>query len=165
MASLLALKCEKFPCLWGVTWGFRQPLLLVVMVVSCYFGVFYVTVGMSSGSTLLWGWWVCLTSILVSVLECFSCLLFLCASSDWELVWLVLLVVLKCNAEICILQWFDALHRNCCNWYNWFYRSYLDLMLVYVILGLFNTLLKTVMIIPASFVGCTAVYCLTLWLL
>ena len=53
-----------------------------------------------------------------------------------------LLVTLKCNAEICILQCFDALCGNCCDWYDCFYRLYLDLMLVYVILWLFGTLLE-----------------------
>ena len=85
---------------------------------------------------------MCSISTLVSVLECFSFLIFPCALSDQELVRLVLLVALKCNAEIYILQHFDALCRDCCDFYDWFYWSYLDLMLVYVILGLFDAILK-----------------------
>ena len=105
---------------------------------------------------------MCSTSTLVSVLECFSCLIFPCALSDQELVRLVLLVALKCNAEIYILQCFDTLRGNCCDWYDWFYRSYMDLMLVYVICGYLILYLKTVMTVTASFVSCTEVCGLTL---
>ena len=62
----------------------------------------------------------------------------------------------------CILQCFDALSGNCCDWYDWFYMSYLDLMLVYVICGYLIFYSKTVTTVKISFAGCTEVYNLTL---
>ena len=97
---------------------------------------------------------MCPTSTLVSVLECFSCFIFPCSLFDREL---VLLVALKCNAEMCILQCFDAFRGNCCNWYDWFYRSYLDLMIMYVICGYLVLYSRTVMADMTSFAGCTGV--------
>ena len=100
---------------------------------------------------------MCSTSTLVSVLECFSCLVFPCSLLNRELVRLVLLVALKCNAGICILQCFDAFHGNCCDWYDWFYRSYLDLILIYVVCGYLVLYSRTVMADRTNLAGRTGV--------
>ena len=70
--------------------------------------------------------------------ECSSCS-FSLLLSEQELVRLVLLVALKCNANICILWCFDALRESCSNWY--FHWSYYDIRLMHVICGYLDILL------------------------
>ena len=102
-----ALKCKKFPCFWGVAWSSRQLLWLVVLVVIGYFwGVLHHCGGVFWPWLLLWGWWVCLTLVLVRPLECFSCLLFPCYLLVRELVQLVGLVVLEWDINVCTMYLF-----------------------------------------------------------
>ena len=84
--------------------------------------------------------------------KCSSCS-FSLLLSDWELVRLVLLVTLKCNANICILWCFDALCESCSDWYDWFCFSYYDIRLMHVICGYLTFYLETVTTVTTSFIG------------
>ena len=130
------------------------PLLQLWNVSKCIISGCYlrlssnITIGHNGHNYMLWGHFLSLWGVfsvfdfivgVVSVLnlyfgECssgsFSLLL-----SKWELVQLVLLVALKCNANICIFWCFDALHEHCSNWYDWFHWSYYDIRLMPVICG------------------------------
>ena len=86
--------------------------------------------------------------------ECSSCSIFVILS-DRELVRLVFLVALKCSVIICMLCCFDALRRNCGNWFNWFYWSYCNIRLACVNLGYLAFNSKLVTTVMMSLVGCT----------
>ena len=124
-----------------------------MVVIACCGGIFYPCGGCYSVFNFVVG--------VVSVLdfyfgECSFCS-FSLLLSEQELVRLVLLVALKCNANICILWCFDALHESCSEWYDWFHWSYSDIRLMHVICGNLTFYSETVTTVTTSFTGCTEI--------
>ena len=127
-------------------------------------------IGHNGHNCLLWGHFLSLWGAfsvfdfvvgVVSVLnlyfgECSSCS-FSLLLSERELVQLVLLVALKCNANICILWCFDALRESCSDWYDWFCWSYYDIRLMHVICGYLTFYSETVTTVTTSFTGHTEI--------
>ena len=69
-----------------MTWDFRQPLQLVVLVVTGLFGVFSILVGVSFELDFIVGSLDVLDFYFVGAFECSSCLIFLCSLFDCKLV-------------------------------------------------------------------------------
>ena len=96
--SLLVLKCKEIVLFRALICVFRQPLRLVALVIICYSWVAFCFLGMFLMFAFAVGWWVCVDFYLVISFEPYR-----------ELVWLVCLVVLKCNGIVCLLMLYSKL--------------------------------------------------------
>ena len=140
------------------------------IILGCYLRLLStIMIGCSGHNWLFWGHFLSLwgafsvLDFIVGVVSVFDLYFGECSScsfslflSEWELVWLVSLDALECNANVCILWCFDTLRESCSDWYDWFCWSYYDIRHMHVICDLWFYS-ETVTTVTTSFSGHTEI--------